>query len=472
MEKKKLVTEITDLNSDFAQWYSDICVKAELMAYSNLQGFIIYLPYGYAIWDLIKAYLDKEFAKTGHSNVYFPMLIAESEFNKEKEHIEGFAPEAAMVTTSGQKDFSERLIIRPTSEILFTQYYAKKIRSHRDLPIKFNQWCSVVRWEKTTRPFLRGKEFLWQEGHTIHKSMEEAKEETLRMLNIYQKMGEELLAIPFVVGRKTKKEKFAGAEDTYSIEALMKDGKALQSGTSHYLGNGFANAFDIKYADQNNQLATPYQTSWGVSTRLIGAVIMAHGDHEGLIIPPYVAPYQVSIIPISISNDDPVISEVVAKLDAMQVRHFVDLRDKSMGYKFADSEMRGIPLRISLGKNELAKGEIGIFKRNTGEKFNIKLTEIDKIPALLKTIHEEMLQSAKDNLNKNTYTAKTYSEFKTLIEKGGYIKMSINEEAEEIIKNETGATARVILDNEPLITKKCPVTKKASTYTVLFARAY
>ena len=472
MEKKKLVKEITDLDSDFAKWYSDICLKAELMAFSDLQGFIIYLPYGFAIWELIKKYLDNEFTKTNHQNVYFPMLIAESEFNKEKEHIKGFAPEAAMVTTSGVKDFAERLIIRPTSEILFTQYYAKKIRSHRDLPIKFNQWCSVVRWEKTTRPFLRGKEFLWQEGHTIHKNKEEAIEETLRMLEIYRKMGEELLAIPFVVGRKTLKEKFAGAVDTYSIEALMKDGKALQSGTSHYLGDGFASAFNIKYADDNNKLLTPFQTSWGVSTRLIGAVIMAHGDSEGLILPPYVAPYQVALIPIGISNNDERITTVCKQLDALNIRYYLDLRDKTMGYKFSDQEMKGIPIRLSLGKNELANGLVGVCKRNTGEKFTLKLEELNKIPSLLNTIHQEMLTSAKENLIKNTHSAKTYDEFKTLLEQGGYIKMSINEEAEDIIKNETGASARVILDDEKPLTKKCPVTNKAISYTVLFAKAY
>ena len=298
MSKQKLVQSITSKDQDFAQWYTDVCLKAELMDYSSVQGFIIYRPYGYAIWEQIQAYLNNKFKETGHENVYLPLVIPESLFQKEKDHIDGFAPETAIITTTGNDNLAERLIVRPTSEVLFAEHYAKIINSHRDLPKLYNQWCSVVRWEKTTRPFLRGKEFLWQEGHTAHATSEEAISETLQMLNIYDNLGKELLAIPFITGQKTEKEKFAGAVNTYTIEALMHDGKALQSGTSHYFGNDFAKAFNIVFQDENNQEKPVYQTSWGVTTRLIGAVIMVHGDDEGLVLPPHLAPIQVVAIPI------------------------------------------------------------------------------------------------------------------------------------------------------------------------------
>jgi prolyl-tRNA synthetase len=313
MSKEKLVKDVTSRDEDFAKWYTDLCVKAELMDYSNVQGFIIYRPYGYAIWEQIQDYLNKEFKKTGHQNVYLPLVIPESLFQKEKDHIEGFAPEAAIITTSGSEDLAERLIVRPTSEVLFADHYAKIINSYRDLPILYNQWCSVVRWEKTTRPFLRGKEFLWQEGHTAHATKEEAMAETIQMLNIYDRLGKELLAIPFITGRKTDKEKFAGAEETYTIEALMHDGKALQSGTSHYFGNGFAKAFNIMFQDENNQETPVFQTSWGVTTRLIGAVIMVHGDDEGLVLPPYLAPIQVVAIPVQ--NQREVVINAIPKVE-------------------------------------------------------------------------------------------------------------------------------------------------------------
>ncbi|MFP4178358.1 MAG: aminoacyl--tRNA ligase-related protein, partial [Acholeplasmataceae bacterium] len=301
---KKMVNSITARDVDFAKWYTDLCIKAELMDYSDSKGFIIYRPYGYALWEGIMKHLDAALKDTGHENVYMPLLIPETLFQKEKEHVEGFAPETAMVTTTGKEDLSERLIIRPTSEVLFCTHYSKVINSYRDLPKLYNQWCSVVRWEKTTRPFLRGKEFLWQEGHTVHANEEEARKETLDILEMYRKLGEDLLAMPFITGRKTEREKFAGAIETYSIEALMHDGQALQSGTTHYFGQEFAKAFDIRYADTNNRMSYVYQTSWGVSTRLIGAVIMVHGDDEGLVLPPYLAPTQIVIIPIQGQNED------------------------------------------------------------------------------------------------------------------------------------------------------------------------
>lgn len=471
--QNKLVKDITAQEEDFAQWYSDICLKAELMSYSAVQGFIMYLPYGFAIWENIKHYLDQKFKETGHNNVYFPLLISESMFNKEKDHIKGFAPEAAIITTTGVKQLPERLLIRPTSEILFADYYSSRIRSHRDLPMKLNQWCSVVRWEKTTRPFLRGKEFLWQEGHTVHATSSEAQKETLDMLEVYRRMGEELLAIPFVTGVKTEKEKFAGAEKTYSIEALMPDGKALQSGTTHYFGDGFARAFNISFTNQNNEISFAYQTSWGVSTRLIGAIIMVHGDSDGLVLPPKIAPYQVGFIPIDITCENSSYKKIITVLNKLGLRYDIDERDRSLGYKYADMEMKGYPLRITLGKKELANKQVSVYKRNTREKILVNITDlITVIPELLNQIHSEMLDKANNYLLKHTHTAKTYEEFKEMLDLGGYVKMSVNKEAEEIIKADTNATARVILENNQLITKTCPVTGKPSHYTILFARAY
>ncbi|MDL2292978.1 proline--tRNA ligase [Acholeplasma sp. OttesenSCG-928-E16] len=471
----KLVKEITSRDTDFAKWYTDVCLKAELMDYSYVKGFIIYRPYGYAIWENIQDYLNKKFKETNHQNVYLPLLIPESLFQKEKDHVEGFAPETAMVTTTGVEDLTERLIIRPTSEVLFCEHYKKIISSHRDLPKLYNQWCSVVRWEKTTRPFLRGSEFLWQEGHTAHSNKEEAKEETLRMLDIYNKMGSELLAVPFVTGRKTEKEKFAGALETYSIEALMHDGKALQSGTTHYFGQEFSKAFDITFTNKENKLEHVYQTSWGVSTRLIGAVIMVHGDDSGLVLPPYVAPTQVIIIPIQ--SKLPIVLDACNKLyedlKSLGLRVEFDNSDKSPGWKFSESEMKGIPVRIEIGPKDLEKGEVTLFKRYNREKSTFKIEDIkDNINNILNDIHQNMLKAAKVHVSKNTRTAKTYDDFKEMIDLGGYVKMSISgEEAELIIKKDTTATARVILD-EPVVTKICPVTNKKATQTILFARAY
>jgi prolyl-tRNA synthetase len=475
MNNIKMVDSITSRDENFAKWYTDLCLKAELMDYSDVQGFIIYRPYGYAIWENIQNYLNEKFRETGHQNVYMPMVIPESLFQKEKDHVEGFAPETAMITTTGVEQLAERLIIRPTSEVLFSTHYAKIVQSYRDLPKKYNQWCSVVRWEKTTRPFLRGKEFLWQEGHTIHATKDEARKETLDMLDIYNNLGSELLAIPFLTGRKTEKEKFAGAEETYTIEALMHDGKALQSGTSHYFGQGFAEAFGIKFQNENSKIEFAYQTSWGVSTRLIGAIIMVHGDDEGLVLPPYVAPTQVVIIPIQGKKEEVInaSNDIFKTLKNNKIRVSLDDSNKSPGWKFSEYEMKGVPLRIEVGPRDLANNTVTIVKRNTREKISVALENVSgEVDRLLNEIHEEMLAKAKKHVNEKTNTAKTYDEFKAHLENGGYVKMSVaGEEAELQIKEDTGATARVILNTE-LITEVCPVTNKKATQTIMFARAY
>ncbi len=473
---KKMVNSITARDVDFAKWYTDLCLKAELMDYSDSKGFIIYRPYGYALWEGIMKYLDGELKDTGHENVYMPLLIPESLFQKEKEHVEGFAPETAMVTTTGKEDLAERLIIRPTSEVLFCTHYSKVINSYRDLPKLYNQWCSVVRWEKTTRPFLRGKEFLWQEGHTAHSNEQEARAETLGILEMYRKLGSDLLAMPFVTGRKTEREKFAGAIETYSIEALMHDGQALQSGTTHYFGQGFAKAFDIRYADINNRMSYVYQTSWGVSTRLIGAVIMVHGDDEGLVLPPYLAPTQIVIIPIQGQNEDVVRATTDLKKRLLDKGFRVKLDDsnRSPGWKFSEHEMKGIPVRIEVGPRDVSQGKAVIVRRHDRNKTMIDLDQIDRAMAgILKDIHDAMYEKARAHVEANTYEAKTYDEFKELIKKGGYVQMSISgDEAEEQIKKDTTATARIIPFDQKMITETCPVTGEKAKQTVWFARAY
>ncbi|MDY0339205.1 MAG: proline--tRNA ligase [Acholeplasmataceae bacterium] len=473
---KKMVESITSRDHDFAQWYTDLCLKAELMDYSDVKGFIIYRPYGYAIWENIQNHLDHQLKETNHQNVYMPLVIPESLFQKEKDHVEGFAPETAMITTTGVEELAERLIIRPTSETLFCTHYQKIVNSYRDLPKLYNQWCSVVRWEKTTRPFLRGKEFLWQEGHTVHASEAEARKETLDILEIYRLLGKDLLAIPFITGKKTEKEKFAGAVDTYSIEALMHDGQALQSGTTHYFGQDFAKAFDIKFQDENNQQQFAYQTSWGVSTRLIGAVIMVHGDDEGLVLPPYVAPIQVVIIPIQGQKE--VVKEASNSLyqaiKKMGLRVTLDDSNKSPGWKFSEYEMKGVPVRIELGPRDLEHNQVTLVTRHNREKITLNLDEVtDKLPSILKDMHDTMYEKALAHVTRNTYEAKTYDEFKAYIKKGGYVAMSISgEDAELQIKADTGATARVIPFEQKINTDSCPVTNKKATQTVWFARAY
>ncbi len=472
--KNKLVKSITSREQDFALWYTDVCLKAELMDYSEAGGFIIYRPYGYSMWEKIQDYLNVEFKKTGHENVYMPLVIPEYLFEKEKEHVEGFSPEVAYLTKDSNQD-GEKLIVRPTSEVLFCQHYKKIISSYRDLPKKYNQWCNVIRWEKTTRPFLRGKEFLWQEGHTVHATEKEAKTETLAMLEVYEKMGKNLLAIPFVTGKKTEAEKFAGALETYAIEALMYDGKALQSGTTHYFGQLFSKAFEITFQDKDNIVKHAYQTSWGVSTRLIGAVIMVHGDDDGLVLPPYLAPIQVVIIPIQSQKE--IVMEnalkVKEKLSALNIRVHLDDSNRTPGWKFSEYEMKGVPIRLEIGPKDIAANKITVSTRYNREKIAISLDDYaTKIEMLLKEIHENMYEKALKHVLDNTYVVSDYQDFEKYIKKGGYIKMSIaGQEAELKIKEDYQATARVILD-EPLLYEICPVTKKKVSQTILFARAY
>lgn len=472
---KKFVKDVTLRDDDFALWYTDVCTKAELMDYSAAGGFIIYRPYGYAMWEGIQDYLNKEFKKTNHENVYMPLVITESLFQKEKDHVEGFAPEVAYLTTDGASKSDEKLIVRPTSEVLFCEHYRKIISSHRDLPKLYNQWCSVVRWEKTTRPFLRGKEFLWQEGHTVHATEAEAREETLGMLELYNKMGKDLLAIPFITGRKTEAEKFAGAIETYSIEALMYDGKALQSGTTHYFGTNFSVPFEITFQDKDNKLKHPHQTSWGVSTRLIGAVIMVHGDDDGLVLPPYLAPTQVVIVPIQSQREEVASASNKIKdlLEKANIRVKLDNSDKTPGWKFSEYEMKGVPIRIEVGPRDLAENKLTLVLRYNREKVECQIDEVvEVIEKLIPEIHQNMYEKALNHVNSNIKTINNYSLFGEAIKKGGYIKMSIaDEEAELKVKEDHQATARVIVD-EPLLSDVCLVTGKPATKTILFARAY
>ncbi|MEG1830144.1 MAG: proline--tRNA ligase, partial [Cellulosilyticaceae bacterium] len=377
MVKQKFVSEITDMEENFSQWYTDVVKKAELVDYASVRGCMIIKPYGYAIWENIQKELDRRFKETGHMNVYMPMFIPESLLQKEKEHVAGFAPEVAWVTHGGNEELAERLCVRPTSETLFCEHYAKEIQSHRDLPKLYNQWCSVVRWEKTTRPFLRTLEFLWQEGHTAHATEEEAEEETVKMLNVYADFCESILAIPVIKGRKTEKEKFAGAKATYTIESLMHDGKALQSGTSHNFGDGFAKAFGIQYTDKNNQLQYVHQTSWGMTTRLIGAVIMVHGDNSGLVLPPALAPTQVMIIPVAQHKEGVLDKAEELRLKISKVATVkVDDSDKSPGWKFSEYEMKGVPIRFEVGPKDIEKNQGILARRDTGEKITISLDEV------------------------------------------------------------------------------------------------
>lgn len=468
---------ITRQEDDFAQWYTDVCKKAELMDYSNVKGFIIYRPYGFAIWEQIKNYLDNRFKETGHENVYMPSVIPESLFNKEKEHIEGFAPETLIATIGGNAPIDDRLIIRPTSEVLFCDHFQKIINSYRDLPKLYNQWCSVVRWEKTTRPFLRGSEFLWQEGHTMHETEEEARTETLKMLQIYDDLGRDILAVPFVKGRKTNKEKFAGAEETYTIEALMPDGKALQSGTTHYFGNGFAKAFGIQFQGRDGKLQAPYQTSWGVSTRLLGSVIMVHGDDNGLVLPPRVAPIQVVVIPIAAQKPGviPAAREVAKTLKDAGIRVKIDDSDKSPGWKFSEYEMKGVPLRLEIGPRDIENKQCMLAKRNDGTKVAASLEGlVDTVKALLDTIHDEMYQKANAFVQSHIRECHSIEEIEKALDDRCYAKvMWCEDEACELkIKEMFQATARAIPFNQIAFDDTCPICGKKAKKVVLFGRAY
>ena len=456
---KKLVEQITSMDVDFAQWYTDVVKKAELMGYSSIKGFMIFKPAGYALWENIKAELDKRFKETGVENVYMPMVIPESLLQKEKDHVEGFAPEVAWVTHGGLNELQERLCIRPTSETLFCDFYKDEVQSYRDLPKVYNQWCSVVRWEKETRPFLRSREFLWQEGHTAHATFEEAEERTQQMLNLYADFCEDFLAIPVVRGKKTDKEKFAGAEATYTIEALMHDGKALQSGTSHNFGDGFAKAYEIQYTDKDNKLKHVFQTSWGMTTRLIGALIMVHGDNSGLVLPPKVAPTQVCIVPIMQKKEGVLekANEVKEMLSNFRVK--VDDSDKSPGWKFSEQEMRGIPLRIEMGPRDIEANQAIIVRRDTSEKITVSIDELQtKVGELLDTMQKEMLERARKHRDAHTYVAKNYDEFKEIVAtKPGFVKaMWCGDQAcEDKIKEETTATARCMPFTQENISDTC-----------------
>ena len=477
-KEKKMVEAITSMDVDFAQWYTDVVKKAELCGYTSVKGCMAIKPAGYAIWENIQKELDRRFKETGVENVYMPMFIPESLLDKEKDHVEGFAPEVAWVTHGGLDPLQERLCVRPTSETLFCDFYQKEIQSHRDLPKVYNQWCSVVRWEKTTRPFLRSREFLWQEGHTAHATAEEAKERTIQMLNLYADFCEEVLAIPVIKGQKTEKEKFAGAEATYTIESLMHDGKALQSGTSHNFGDGFARAFGIQYTDKNNQLQYVHQTSWGMSTRIIGALIMVHGDDSGLKLPPRIAPVQCMVIPISQRKEG--VMEKAAELrdilKAAGVRVKLDDSDKSPGWKFSEQEMRGIPLRVEIGPKDIEAGQAVIVRRDNGEKCVVALTELNaKVGELLEQMQKDMLERARAHRDNHTYTATTYEEFKDTIEnRPGFVKaMWCGDQAcEDKIKEDTTATSRCMPFAQEKLSDKCVCCGRPAKTMVYWGKAY
>ena len=476
-DDKKKVEAITSMEEDFAQWYTDVVIKSELIGYTSVKGCMAIKPAGYAIWELIQKQLDAKFKETGVENVYMPMFIPESLLEKEKDHVEGFAPEVAWVTHGGLSPLQERLCVRPTSETLFCDFYAKDIESYRDLPKVYNQWCSVVRWEKETRPFLRSREFLWQEGHTAHATAEEAEERTIQMLNVYADFCENVLAMPVIKGQKTEKEKFAGAVATYTIEALMHDGKALQSGTSHNFGDGFARAFEVQYTDKENTLKYVHQTSWGVTTRLIGAIIMVHGDNNGLKLPPMVAPTQVMIVPIQQKKEG--VLEKAEELRSMissYARVKVDASDKSPGFKFAEQEMRGIPLRLEVGPRDIEAGQAILVRRDNGEKETVKFEDLEtRIPELLETIQKDMLERARAHRDANTHTAKNWDEFKDIIEnRQGFIKaMWCGEtECEEAIKAETGASTRCMPFEQECFSDVCVHCGKPAKRLVYFGRAY
>jgi len=474
------VKEITPMAEDFAKWYTDVISKTELVDYSPVKGFMVIRPYGYAIWEHIQAAYDQRFKETGHKNMYFPLLIPESLLKKEAEHVEGFAPEVAWVTRGGNKELAEPLCIRPTSETIICSMYAKWLNSYRQLPFLYNQWCSVVRWEKTTRPFLRTSEFLWQEGHTLHETAEEAQEETMKMLNIYRDVAEHILALPVIVGQKSPKERFAGAAETYTMEALMHDGQALQSGTSHNLGQHFTKAFDITYLDRNNQQAYPYHTSWGVSTRLIGGIIMTHGDDNGLVLPPKVAPIQVVILPIA-QHKEGVLDRAYALKKSLEenVRVELDDSDNSPGWKFNQWEMKGVPIRLEIGPRDIENNQCILARRDTGEKVSVSLDHINEtIKNLLDEIQVNLLNNARKLRDEKTSTATNLEEFKKNIkENPGFIKAMWcgDQDCEDKIKEETGATLRCIPfedEQETIGDGTCVFCGKHADKMAYFARAY
>ena len=478
MAKEKKVEQITDMEVDFAQWYTDVCTKAELIDYSSIKGMFIYRPYGYAIWENIQKELDRRFKELGHENVMMPMLIPESLLQKEKDHVEGFAPECAWVTHGGSDELEERYCIRPTSETLFCEHFKNIIHSHRDLPKKYNQWCSVLRWEKTSRPFLRHREFLWQEGHTMHATEEEARAETQQMLNVYADFLENFLAMPVVKGRKTDKEKFNGAEETYTVECMMHDHKALQAGTSHYFGDGFAKAFGISFAGKDNQPHHPHQTSWGVSTRMIGGIIMTHGDDNGLVLPPRVAPIQAVVIPVA--QHKPGVLDAAAalkgRLTAAGIRCKLDDSDNSPGWKFAEYEMKGVPLRVEIGPKDMEKEQCVIARRDTGEKVFVPLAELEaKTAELLDAVHDNMYAMALKNREDNTFDIKTPEEAKAIADgQGGFLrsKWCGSLECELAMKERAGVTSRCMPLAQSGTEGVCPVCGKPCKTDIYWGVAY
>lgn len=476
-KNEKMVKDITAMDEDFAKWYTDVVIKAELIDYSSVRGCMVIRPYGYAIWENIQRIMDGMFKETGHENVYMPMFIPESLLEKEKDHVEGFAPEVAWVTHGGNEKLEERLCVRPTSETLFCEHYKNIIHSYRDLPKLYNQWCSVVRWEKTTRPFLRSREFLWQEGHTIHATAEEAQQETVRMLNVYAEFCEKALAMPVVKGVKTEKERFAGAQDTYTIEALMHDGKALQSGTSHYFGDGFAKAFGIEYTNKENEQATPFQTSWGTTTRLIGAIIMTHGDDNGLVLPPAVAPTQLIVIPVAAHKPGVLekAQEIENRLQSV-CRVKTDRSEQSPGWKFAEYEMKGVPLRLEIGPKDIEKNQCVVVRRDNRGKYFISLDELEqKIPELLQAVHDGLYQKALERREQMTYNALSMEELCDIAEnKPGFIRAMWcgSRECEDQLKEQAGVSSRCIPFEQETISDKCVCCGKPAKKLVYWGKAY
>lgn len=477
-DKKKLVESITSMEEDFAKWYTDVVKKAEMIEYSSVKGFMILRPYGYAVWENIQKLLDERFKELGHENVYMPMLIPESLLQKEKDHIDGFAPEVAWVTHGGSEKLEERMCIRPTSETLFCDHYANIVHSYRDLPKLYNQWCSVVRWEKTTRPFLRSREFLWQEGHTLHETAQEAIEETEQMLRVYAEFCENDLAMPVIRGKKTESDKFAGAEATYAIEALMHDGKALQAGTSHYFGDGFARAFGIEFTNRENQVCTPFETSWGVSTRLIGGIIMTHGDDNGLVLPPAVAPIQVVILPVA--QHKPGVLEKARELAGILkqagFRVKLDDSDNSAGWKFSQYEMKGVPVRLEIGPKDIEQNQCVLVTRHDREKIFVSLDGLAQaVSDRLQAVRDGLYQKALENQKNRTFTATSLEEMiRTANGQAGYIKaMWCGDEAcEEKIKEEAGVSSRCIPLEQETLSDACVCCGKPAQCMVYWGKAY
>ena len=475
---KKQVKAITSMEEDFTKWYTDICLKAELVDYASVKGFMIMRPYGYAIWENMVDIMDGMFKKTGHENVAMPVLIPESLLKKEGELVNGFAPEVAWVTMGGSDKLEERLAVRPTSETMFCDHWAHVLQTYKQLPMLYNQWCSVVRWEKTTRPFLRSREFWWQEGHTIHETAEEAQAETEQQLNCYADFCRDALAIPVVKGRKTDKEKFAGAEATYTIEAMMKDGKALQSGTSHYFGDKFSRAYDVTFTGRDNKLQYPFQTSWGTTTRLIGAVIMTHSDDNGLVLPPAIAPIQAVVIPVAQHKEGVLDAayDLEKRLKAIGVRTKTDDSEQSNGWKYAEYEMKGVPLRVEIGPKDMEKGQCVIARRDTGEKVFVPLEELEqRVPELLKAVHDNLYESARKRLEENTYTCETMEEVKeAMATRGGFAETMWcgSLECELAMKEKAGVSSRCMPLKQSGTTGKCVVCGKECTTDIYWGVAY